>query len=117
MRLHLPQLSQRVALALLVLTSTTRVALVTPPGDVDIAFGTGGRVVTDFLGDDVARAVLVQPDGKIVVGGTRALNGNVDFAIARYDATTRAALPIPGSVRAARSRPTSAPPTTAASTT
>jgi uncharacterized delta-60 repeat protein len=87
LRSHLPPCSPSVALALLVLTSTAGVALATPPGDVDIAFGTGGRVVTDFLGDDVARAVLVQSDGKIVVGGTRFLNGNMDFAMARYEPT------------------------------
>jgi uncharacterized delta-60 repeat protein len=36
---------------------------------LDTSFGTGGRVVTDFGGGDVANAVAVQPNGQIVVVG------------------------------------------------
>ena len=40
------------------------------PGDLDPAFGVGGRVTTDLGGaTDQARAVVVQPDGKIVAAG------------------------------------------------
>jgi len=53
-----------------------------PDGSLDGAFGSGGRVTTNFTGssDDVGSAVALQSDGKIVVGG--ASNGN--FALARY---------------------------------
>ena len=40
-------------------------------GAMDLGFGTAGVVTLDFGGrNDSARAVLVQPDGKIVVAGT-----------------------------------------------
>jgi uncharacterized delta-60 repeat protein len=54
-----------------------------PDGSLDATFGTGGRVTTNFTGssDDVASAVAVQFDGKIVVGGDA--DGN--FALARYN--------------------------------
>jgi uncharacterized delta-60 repeat protein len=52
------------------------------PGDV---FGTAGKVRTDFAGDeDVARDVIIQSDGKILVAGHREFNGNPSFALARY---------------------------------
>src|SRR5262249_5927712 len=39
-------------------------------GTLDRSFGAGGTVTTDFArGDDVAWALAIQPDGKIVVGG------------------------------------------------
>ncbi len=51
------------------------------------AFGTGGIVTTDFNGNnDVATAMTVQRDGKILVGGyTYSVLNNDDFALARYD--------------------------------
>src|SRR5947199_852342 len=54
-------------------------------GSVDLTFGSGGRVVTDFGGDDTAFALAVQPDGKIVVAGVSTGGGTMDFALARYD--------------------------------
>jgi len=52
------------------------------PADV---FGTAGKVRTDFAGDeDVARDVIIQPDGRILVAGHREFNGNPSFALARY---------------------------------
>ena len=40
------------------------------PTDLDLSFSGDGKVVTDFAGaDDVAHAVAVQADGKIVVAG------------------------------------------------
>ncbi len=59
-------------------------------GSLDTSFGTGGTVTTAFTNDaDTAYAVLVEPDGKIVVAGD-ANNGasgtGKDFALARYDA-------------------------------
>ena len=58
-------------------------------GSLDLTFGTGGKVVTDFFGDDDrAKAVAIQGDGKIIVAGY-ARNGadlsSVDFALARYN--------------------------------
>ena len=51
-------------------------------GSLDPTFGTGGKVTTDFsAGEDAARAVVVQPDGKIVVAGRT----SGDFALARYN--------------------------------
>src|SRR5262245_20016745 len=48
-------------------------------GDLDVTFGNGGRVQSD-LGFQ-ARALAMQPDGKIIVGG----EGEFSFAIARYN--------------------------------
>ncbi|HKE20466.1 MAG TPA: hypothetical protein VKB80_36585, partial [Kofleriaceae bacterium] len=58
-------------------------------GALDTSFGGDGKVATDFSGSvDRARAVLVQPDGRIVVAGHAAtvtpLGGDNDFAVARY---------------------------------
>ena len=39
------------------------------PGDLDPTFGVGGKVTTDFGGGELAFAVAVQPDGKIVTAG------------------------------------------------
>jgi uncharacterized delta-60 repeat protein len=58
------------------------------PGDLDPSFGTGGLVTTDFSGAsgfDIAYAIAMQQDGKIVVAGdTVARTGTHDFAVARY---------------------------------
>jgi uncharacterized delta-60 repeat protein len=55
-------------------------------GTLDAGFGTGGKVTTDFLvGSDVAQALVIQSDGKIIAVGW-AFNGtNNDFAMARYN--------------------------------
>jgi len=50
------------------------------------AFGSGGRVTTDFGGfADAANALLAQSDGSLVAAGEAELEGNVDFALARYE--------------------------------
>ena len=56
------------------------------PGDLDPSFGTGGIVITSFGGADVASAVVIQPDGKLVVAGRTNIAGNTVFALARYNA-------------------------------
>jgi uncharacterized delta-60 repeat protein len=58
------------------------------PGELDTAFGTEGKVTTDFAGGrDEARGVILQPDGKIVVAGyASGVGGTTGFALARYDA-------------------------------
>ena len=50
-------------------------------GSLDTSFGNGGKVTTDFGGNDVALSVAVLADGKIVVSGI----SNGDFALARYN--------------------------------
>jgi len=50
-------------------------------GSVDMSFGTGGKVTTDFGGDDNGTGVAIQKDGKIVVSG----GSDNDFAVARYN--------------------------------
>jgi len=54
-------------------------------GDLDPTFDGDGKVMTDFSsGFDVAYAVAVQSDGKIVAAGV--IGNTQDFAIARYNA-------------------------------
>jgi uncharacterized delta-60 repeat protein len=60
-----------------------------PNGTLDPTFGTGGKVTTDFFGNsDLAYAVAIQSDGKIVAAGWTSTN--YDFALARYDAAAPA---------------------------
>lgn len=62
-----------------------------PNGDLDDSFGNGGKVRTSFSDDsDVAYALLVGDDGKIVVGGETSQGSSatgLDFALARYEAS------------------------------
>ena len=52
-------------------------------GTLDNSFGSGGKVITPMGADyDYAYAVVIQSDGRIVVGGTA--NSPADFALARY---------------------------------
>ena len=39
-------------------------------GDLDPTFGSGGKVTTDFGGNEFAWGLAVQPDGKAVVAGS-----------------------------------------------
>ncbi len=55
-------------------------------GSLDDSFGTDGKVTTAFgPSDDKGIAVLLQPDGKILVGGHLHNGAHFDFALARYD--------------------------------
>ena len=57
-------------------------------GTLDTTFNATGRVLTDFgVGSgDFAAAAIIQPDGKIVVGGLSDASGiPYDFALARYN--------------------------------
>ena len=57
-------------------------------GSLDTTFGSGGKVLTDFSGTgsvDAARALVLQPGGKIVAGGLSTALGSTTFALARYD--------------------------------
>jgi uncharacterized delta-60 repeat protein len=57
-------------------------------GSLDLSFGTGGKVLTNFPGAlSQAFALALQPDGKIVAGGaTDIFTPNTNFALARYNA-------------------------------
>jgi uncharacterized delta-60 repeat protein len=59
-----------------------------PDGNLDSTFGSGGKVTTDFLsGVDEAKALAVEPNGKLVAAGsTRGLSLSQDFALASYNA-------------------------------
>src|SRR5205809_1176941 len=74
-------------------------------GDLDPTFGTDGKVLTDFdHSTDIANAVAVQTDGKLVVVGTTYINNDFsdeDFAVARYnpDGTLDKTFGVGGKVR------------------
>lgn len=61
-----------------------------PAGTLDPAFGSGGKVSTDFnQTPDQGYSMAIQSDGKIVVAGqhnTQTIGGEVHFALARYNA-------------------------------
>jgi len=67
------------------------VARLLPEGSPDPAFSGDGVVTVDFFGDpsDVATALAVQPDGKILVAGYSFVSafGDDDMAVARLDAS------------------------------
>src|SRR5687767_15978187 len=55
-------------------------------GDLDLAFGNGGRVITDVSGRyDEVRALAIQTDGKIVAIGVAGTAAAQDFVLARYN--------------------------------
>jgi uncharacterized delta-60 repeat protein len=62
----------------------------TENGELDADFGDGGKVLTSFTDDsDSAFALILEPGGKIVVGGEANLGTSAtgqDFALARYNA-------------------------------
>ncbi len=56
-----------------------------PDGALDVDFGDGGTIITEFGDDDHGRGVAVQPDGKIMVVGYSGFWPTTDIALARYD--------------------------------
>ncbi len=50
-------------------------------GSLDTSFGSGGKVTTDISNNDLAYAMTIQSNGRILLGGI--VNGN--FALARYN--------------------------------
>src|SRR6267143_1255203 len=76
------------ASAVMVLIMSGRIAQAVD-GDLDPTFGTDGKVLTDFdHSTDIANAVAIQADGKLVVVGTTYRDNdfsNEDFAVARYN--------------------------------
>jgi uncharacterized delta-60 repeat protein/uncharacterized repeat protein (TIGR01451 family) len=60
----------------------------TTTGALDSTFGTGGKVTTPIgAGEDVAQAVAIQADGKIVAAGYSNIGSTLDFAVVRYTTT------------------------------
>lgn len=58
-------------------------------GGIDNTFGTAGYTTTQFyptgIRRDIGKAMLIQPDGKIVVGGYMENATDYDYAVARYN--------------------------------
>ena len=66
-------------------TNDFAVARYNTDGSLDLSFSDDGKVLTDFAGhQDDAQDVVVQPDGKIAVGGN-AWGTNSDLGLARYN--------------------------------
>jgi uncharacterized delta-60 repeat protein len=53
-------------------------------GSLDTSFGSGGKVTTNFAGDDYGNALAIQADGRLVVAGYATPSGR-RFALARYN--------------------------------
>jgi serralysin len=63
-------------------------------GSLDTTFSGDGKVTTDFAGmDDVAFAVAIQANGRIVAAGRVNNSGNYDFGLARYTCFRRTSRP------------------------
>ncbi|HVE56119.1 MAG TPA: FG-GAP-like repeat-containing protein [Pyrinomonadaceae bacterium] len=70
-----------------IVRAQTCVPVSTAAGSLDSCFGVGGKVTTKIsAGEDVARSVVTQADGKIIVAGFTDWNGSPDFAVVRYNA-------------------------------
>jgi uncharacterized delta-60 repeat protein len=57
-------------------------------GSLDTAFGSGGLVTTNIgspLSVDIAYAMTIQYDGKIILAGASGSSAHYDFALARYN--------------------------------
>jgi len=67
-------------------TSVFGVARLDSGGSLDSGFGNAGTQTTNFQADDIAEAVVVQPNGDIIAIGFSEDNttGAVDVALARY---------------------------------
>jgi uncharacterized delta-60 repeat protein len=74
-------------------------------GSLDNAFGTSGFVVNSGVANvDQGGALRVQPDGKILVGGSASVGGVENFAVTRYnaDGSLDTSRPAPAKLRAFR---------------
>lgn len=55
------------------------------PGTLDQSFGNQGKVVTNLNVDETGKCMALQPDGKILIGGSVASAGQpADFLVLRY---------------------------------
>ncbi|NOT54914.1 MAG: hypothetical protein HOP18_09940, partial [Deltaproteobacteria bacterium] len=55
------------------------------PGDLDTSFDGDGRRILNVSGVDLAQAVRIQADGKIVVAGSTNVFGANDYQIVRFN--------------------------------
>ena len=65
------------------------VARLLPGGRLDDSFGDGGKTLVDLGSGDAARAVALQPDGKILLAGSSGDTDNDDFAVVRLQPNGR----------------------------
>lgn len=54
-------------------------------GSLDKGFNGNGKVITNFRRLDVAEALVIQSDGKLIAGGGSSSGGNYEFVITRYN--------------------------------
>lgn len=79
------------AFPLFVFAGNFELARYNADGSLDAGFGNGGIVTTHFGHGSYASALALQPDGKIIAGGTVYVDfssddsSNTDFALARYN--------------------------------
>ncbi len=52
---------------------------------LDVTFGNGGKVVTAINDTSTANDIAIQPDGKIIVGGSSIIGGRESFTLVRYN--------------------------------
>ncbi len=65
-------------------SSDYAIARFTHSGELDTNFGTSGLIQVDFFGNlDIANAVVLQPDGKIVVVGSVRNGVNTELGLIR----------------------------------
>ena len=80
--------STTAALLALLLSVATLTTPASAADELDSTFGTGGVVLTDFGGSEIAGAVAVQTDGKLVVAGDSGPGGGAsiigDICVIRY---------------------------------
>src|SRR5687768_11838609 len=56
------------------------------PGSLDPSFSVDGKLTTDILGqNDFGRALVIQPDGKIIIAGSSDNGTYLVFSVARYN--------------------------------
>jgi uncharacterized delta-60 repeat protein len=67
--------------------STTQFALARfdPSGHLDSHFGTGGKVIAPGGNHETPESVVLQPDGKIVVGGSNLVAAHTAFLLKRFN--------------------------------
>src|SRR5262245_6524980 len=83
-QMRIPRLTMASGLAFIVVAFVDRTLIA---ADLDRSFGSGGKVITDVSGRfDEIRAIVIQPDGRIVAVGVTGTAPDRDFALARYDA-------------------------------
>lgn len=55
-------------------------------GSIDMSFGTGGKVLTSVIGDSRCSSIVLQSDGKFILGGaSNASSMAGEFAMVRYN--------------------------------